>query len=239
VLQLHQVHGQSVHLRLYSEIPRGRGYGSSTVDVGACLYAVSRALGRELEPGEAARLAVAIEPTDSTLFPGLTLFDHRRGSFSRFLGGAPALDVVVIDPGGYVDTVAFNRRDLRQALQRLTETHREAFELLGHGLASGDAPAIGQAATLSARAHQSILHNPLLEDVLRLAREIDALGVCRAHSGTILGVLLDRSNTDLAACSRFLRRRLPTGVEISSYPLVDGGPRILRTDSILENRQHS
>lgn len=147
-------------LRLASQVPRGRGYGSSTADIGATLYALGQALGQNLAPEQAARLAVAVEPSDSSLFPGLALFDHRSGRFHESWGPAPPLAVLLIDPGGEVDTLAFNRIDHRKTLARLASQHREAFNLLRQGLAGGDWGAVGEAASLSARVHQAVLPNP-------------------------------------------------------------------------------
>jgi L-threonine kinase len=96
-------------LRLESTIPRGRGYGSSTADIGATLHTLAQALGKPLSAETVARLAVGVEPSDSTLFPGLALFAHRDGGFHQCLGAAPPLAVLLLDPGGKVDTVAFNR----------------------------------------------------------------------------------------------------------------------------------
>jgi L-threonine kinase len=169
-------------------------------------------------------LAVGVEPSDSTLFPGLALFDHRSGSFHKDLGPAPLLAVVVLDPGGEVDTLAFNRLDHREALRRLAPQHQQAFTLLLEGLKRGDWQALGEAATLSAQVHQAILPNPLLEPVLALAREVRALGVCRAHSGTLLGVLLDPLHADVPAVTAFVARCLTDQVAVACYPLVDGGP---------------
>src|SRR5262245_32460306 len=172
---------------LQTKLPRGRGYGSSTADIGATLYALGQAAGQGLVPSEVARLAVHVEPSDSSLFPGLALWDHRYGHVYEDLGAPPALTVVVLDPGGVVDTLAFNQLDHRELLRQLASRHRAAFALLREGLRQGNMEAIGAAATLSARAHQAILANPLLEPTLSLAREVRALGVCRAHSGTLLG----------------------------------------------------
>lgn len=211
-------------LRLRSELPRGRGYGSSTADIGAALYALGWALDRPLAAAEVVRLATAIEPSDSTLLPGLALLDHRCGRWYRLLGPAPPLAVVVLDPGQEVDTLAFNRLDQRATLKRLIPRHREAFALLETGLRSGDWPAVGEAATLSARAHQQILPAPLLEPALALARMVGALGVCRAHSGSLLGLLLDPARADAAAVTRFVARRLGSRVAVDCRAVVNGGP---------------
>ncbi len=212
-------------LRLLSDLPRGRGYGSSTADIGATLYALGQALGRSVVPEQVARLAVSVEPSDSTILPDLALFDHRRGRLHESLGPAPPLTVVVIDPGGEVDTLTFNRMNHRETLSRLAPQHREAFSLLREGLGEGNCEAVGEAATLSARAHQDILYNPLLEPVLAMAREVGAIGVCRAHSGTLLGLLLAPGQADPSAVVAFAARRLPDSVAVRPQRLLDGGPR--------------
>jgi L-threonine kinase len=214
-------------VRLQTELPCGRGYGSSTADIGATLYALGQAAGQGLVPSEVARLAVHVEPTDSSLFPGLALWDHRYGHVYEDLGAPPALIVVVLDPGGVVDTLAFNQLDHRGVLSRLAPQHREAFVLVREGLRQGNLEAIGAAATLSARAHQAMLTNPLLEPTLSLARDVSALGVCRAHSGTLLGLLLDPKDVDVLAITAFTTRRFAPAVTVCSRPLVSGGLRLL------------
>jgi len=215
------------YVRLQTELPRGRGYGSSTADIGATLYALGQAAGQELVPSEVARLAVHVEPSDSSLFPGLALWDHRYGHVYEDLGAPPALMVVVLDPGGVVDTLAFNQLDHREVLRQLAPQHRLAFTLLREGLQQGNLEALGVAATLSARAHQAILANPLLEPTLSLARDVRALGVCRAHSGTLLGLLLDPKDADVPAITTRAARRFAPAVTVFSRPLVSGGLRLL------------
>lgn len=218
-------------VHLHTELPRGRGYGSSTADIGATLYALGHAAGQRLTPQEVARLAVQVEPSDSTLFPGLALWDHRFGHVYEDLGAPPPLTVVVLDPGGEVDTLAFNQLDHRQVLRRLAPQHREAFSLLREGLRYGNLEAIGTAATLSATAHQTILVNPLLKPTLALAHDVRALGVCRAHSGTLLGLLLDSRHADAARITALAAQRFAPAVTVFSLPLVSGGPRFLTGDT--------
>jgi L-threonine kinase len=93
----------------------------------------------------------------------------------------------------------------------------------------------GRGGYLSACAHQAILPNPLLEQVLALAREVGALGVCRAHSGTLLGLLLDPVHADVPAVAAFVARRLPDGMNVAHYPLVDGGPRYMMSDGLFDH----
>src|SRR5262249_44659081 len=142
----------------------------------------------------------------------------------------PALTVLVLDPGGVVDTLAFNQLDHREVLRRLAPQHYEAFALLREGLRHGNLEAIGAAATLSARAHQTILVNALLDPTLSLAREVRELGVCRAHSGTLLGLLLAPKDTDVPASTVLAARRFAPAVTVFSRPLVSGGLRLLTSN---------
>ena len=213
---------EHVTVHLEGDAPVGRGYGSSTADVGAALYALAKAGDWIPDPLELARLAVRIEPTDSTLFTGLALFGHRDGSLFESLGPAPSLSIVVLDPGGCVDTVAFNRTNHRAELRKLAAQHHEAFDLLREGVRSSHLGAIGQAATLSATAHQSILCNPLLEPCLKWAQDVHALGICRAHSGTLLGILLDPGQ-DGDQVLGYLASRAPGQVAVSLCSLTGGG----------------
>lgn len=223
-LEYQGCNGLGGRMAIHSPLPRSKGMASSTADVAGAIYAAARALGREMAPREAAGLALAIEPSDGSLFPNIVLFDHRSGRLWEDLGPCPPLEVVVLDFGGEVDTLAFNRQD-RSALLRQTEPLvAEALALVREGLARGDPALIGRGATISALANQRILPKPQLPAVLAAAEEVEALGVNVAHSGTVLGVLLDpRQHQALEVCT-WLERRL-TGLNFCfCCRLTGGGP---------------
>ena len=178
-----------------------------------------------MEPWEVARIALSVEPSDSLMFPGLALFDHRSGRVYEDLGPAPPLEVVVLDFGGTVDTLAYNRRYRADLLRKMVAEHQEALAAVKEGLRRGNLADIGYGATLSARAHQRILHKPQLETVIGLAREVGALGVNVAHSGTVIGVLLDPGQADSPAMAAYLVAHLPGLESISLNRMVGGGPR--------------
>ena len=213
-------------LTLSSKLPPARGYASSTADIGATLFALAALCGYDLSPYEAVRLATRIEPSDGTFFEGLCLLDYQHAELVQPLGAAPALPLILIDPGGQVDTLAFNRQNHAEALSKLAPQHRFMFELFIKALQMSDWMALGAAATLSARLHQPILFNPLLEKVLALSADVHALGVCRAHSGTLLGVLLDPLRQDAAETAAYLSRRLPGNIQIHIEQLSGGGPYV-------------
>lgn len=216
--------GLGGRMAIHSTLPRSKGMASSTADVAGAIYAAARALGSKIAPLEAARLALQIEPSDGSLFPNIVLFDHRSGQLCEDLGPCPPLEVVVLDFGGEVDTVAFNSRNWSALLGETEPRVAEALALVRAGLARGDPALIGQGATLSALANQRILPKPQLEAVLLAAEEVDALGVNVAHSGTVLGVLLDPCWHQAQEVRAWLERRLP-GLNFSlCCRLTGGGP---------------
>jgi L-threonine kinase len=210
-------------VRLRSDVPPGKGLGSSTADIGAALFAAAAAYGLELSSDEAARLALAVEPTDGSLFPGIVAFDHRDGRWLEPLGEPPPVAIVLLDPGGTVDTLVYNAVDRAALLARHEAATREALAMARAAIQAGDVTLLGAAATLSALTHQAILPKPLLEPALATGRAAGAAGVCVAHSGTVLGILFDARRTDSAEETRWIARRL--GCPARLVRLVSGGPR--------------
>ena len=184
-------HEVNARLSLSSPIPRGKGMASSTADISASIAATAAALGAEMPPCDIARIALQIEPTDSVMLPGIALLDHKSGNMMRTLGAPPPMRVVVLDFGGNIDTLAFNGVNRDSALHRLEAQFRQALSLIETGIRVASPAAIGEGATLSAIANQSLLYKPQLDAVLRLAEEVGAAGVNAAHSGTVLGMLFE------------------------------------------------
>ena len=106
-----------------------------------------------------------------------------------------------------------------------THTDHAMRERMKAGLRRGNLADIGYGATLSARVHQRILYKPQLETVIGLAREVEALGVNVAHSGTVIGVLLDPAHANDLATAAYLLAHLPGLESISLHRIVGGGPR--------------
>ncbi len=219
-------------VNLRSDLPRSRGYGSSTADIGATLFALGHAVGRELSPAQVAQLALRVEPTDGSLFSGWVLWDHRSGQRCEALGAPPLLSVIVLDPGGAVDTIAYNQQVQAPMLRALASRHREAFAMLQEGIKHGDAATIGAAATLSAVAHQEILPSALLDVALKLGQAIGAVGVCRAHSGTIIGLLIDPHDTEMSTACELVRQQCPNTVNVNGFSVIGGGPKPLTPERV-------
>lgn len=179
-----------VQVMVRSRLPSGRGLGTSTAEIGSAIYAVSRLIGIDLSPLTATRLALAVEPSDSSLLPELALLDHRTGGLVIPLPPPPQLDVLVVDPGGLIDTVAFNAIDRSAGWRAIELDTRRALELLIEGLHRQDIEQLGAAATISARAGERVVGGTLVGRLAALIPSTGAVGVVSARSGTIAGLLL-------------------------------------------------
>ena len=201
--------GMEGRLWLDSLLPRGKGMASSTADVSAAIVATAAALGRKLSPEQIAEIALGVEPSDGVMFPDIAVFDHRKGRIARSLGQPPAMRVLILDFGGGVDTLEFNRADRDDVLKNLAPKMAEAVSLIEDGISRGDPLRIGRGATLSAQANQQVLFNPHLESAVELSREVGAVGVNVAHSGTVIGMLFRDDAVLVERAATIARQQLP------------------------------
>lgn len=185
-------------VRVSSSLPVGKGMASSTADITAACVATAQAVGKHIAPGDIARIALSIEPTDGIMYNGLVLFDHVAGRVFRTLPTPPEMKILVVDAGGIVDTESFNARTNLPELNRHNEnTVRQALLTLEEGLAAGEPHKIGRGATMSAVANQHIIFKPELPEIIQIAGACGAFGVNTAHSGTVIGILYHKDMTDI------------------------------------------
>ncbi|MBE0478760.1 GHMP kinase [Candidatus Aerophobetes bacterium] len=181
----------SLSLRIYSKIPVGKGMASSTADIAGSCQAVANLFGKKIIPSEIARIAAEIEPTDGIMYKGVVCFDHIRGILIEELGYPPPMKILIIDRGGKVDTLSFNRRKDLHILHKVNEQLiKEAYTLVKEGIKRENPELVGVGATLSSLCNQIILYKPELYKIVCLSRKMGALGVNVAHSGTVMGILL-------------------------------------------------
>ncbi len=179
-----------LHISIHSEIPVGRGCGSSTADCVAVIRAVADMLGKPMtndlshEIATLTRLAEAA--CDSTMFDCEPLaFLPRRGEvLRRFHFDWPAMHVTVVDLGGpAVDTINCPMPDY-------SEDELNEFAWLLDELSRGHAAeCIGRVATRSAAIHQRHRAHPAFDQLHKTAMKSGAFGVALAHSGTVAAVL--------------------------------------------------
>lgn len=224
LLARHASYPYGGYLKITSSLPRAKGMASSTADVAGALFAGALALGLEIAPGEIAEIALSIEPTDGSLFEDVVLFDHREGKLFRNLGPAPLLDILVLDTGGEVDTIAFNMVDRKEKLLSLEPQIAEALRLVEFGIQNNNPDLVAKGATLSAMLNQDILYKPEMVSILDLTLELGGLGICAGHSGTVIGALFPRGEQE----HKYLLEPFAAvpGVEVLTFcSMVGGGAR--------------
>lgn len=217
-------------LCLDSQIPWGKGMASSTADIGAAIAATASALGISLSPRDLAALAISIEPTDGTLFPGITLVDHVKGYWRLPLGKGPAAEILVADLGGEVDTLEFNARPELPERNRANEAQtRKAFYLVRRGIQEKSLSLLAQGASMSAEANQVILPKPLLREIREWSLTRGCAGVIAAHSGTVLGLIYP-SGRELKQEEDSLHKAFPGVGESWRVQLIEGGVKVVKPD---------
>ncbi|MBJ3814668.1 GHMP kinase [Shimwellia pseudoproteus] len=184
-------------IRWHSTLPVARGMASSTADIAATALATTRLLDYPASEQQIARWCVALEPTDSTLFRDLTLFDHRHGQSAIPCPPSPRLDVLVLESEQQLITADYHRQDRQQALLRGADDLARAWRLLYQGCLKNDPRLVGAAATTSAIASQLILPKPGFAALRQLVEALDLYGLAVAHSGSVVGLLLDRAHHDV------------------------------------------
>jgi uncharacterized protein involved in propanediol utilization len=181
-------------IRIEGNVPLRWGCGSSTTDVLATIRAVADAFGVVLEPEWIARISVAAETASDSLMYGperAVLFAQRRGTRLLDLGG-PLPTVRVL---GFNTEMDRGVETLSLPPMPYTAWEVEAFQpmlgLLCRAVEKQDPRLLGRVATASTVITQR--HRPKrgMPELLRLARDVGAVGTQVAHSGTVAGFLFD------------------------------------------------
>ncbi|NCO23682.1 MAG: hypothetical protein GW897_01010 [bacterium] len=220
----------NLKIEIFSEIPSEKGMGSSSADIIGIILGVSILLNQKISADEVAKLALTIEPTDGIMYEDIVCFDHLKKGLLEKIGQPPLINVLVIDPGGCVDTLEFNRReDLIKLRLENQKDITQALELVKKGIVENNIKLIGEGATLSALCNQKILFKKELEKIISTSYKMGAVGVNAAHSGVVLGVLLPPNYYEIENLKNEIIRIYKCNKELNFYEtkLIGGGGRIV------------
>ncbi|MGX7877143.1 GHMP family kinase ATP-binding protein [Mesorhizobium sp. ORM6] len=206
-------------LILQSELPEGKGLASSSADLVATARSIACCLRRRVRTSLIERLMAEIEPSDGVMYPGVVAYQQRACSLLSFLGQMPPLAIVGIDEGGIVETVDYDQRRGEISASHRVE-YRQLLDSARVAIRAGDTATIGRIATASALLHQERAPKEHLNSILKVSEESDALGIIVAHSGTMIGILLDRMAAD------FPRKLRSVLAHVSPF---DNSPKIYLT----------
>ncbi|MBM7557110.1 GHMP family kinase ATP-binding protein [Halanaerobacter jeridensis] len=215
---------------LQSELLVGKGMASSTADIVASIIATMTILGVEVDIKIVQEIAVSIEATDGCFLSGLTAFNHLQGQQLAKLGSVKTpLPLLIFDCGGTINTTQFNAQaDLARLKLAKEKQAKQAYQLIVRGIKEGNNRLIGQGATLSSQANQSILYKPQLTKILQVVEaEKKVLGINIAHSGTLIGVLLN-SKDKLGEIKENISSQITDIDYVTNTKLINGGYEIRR-----------
>ncbi|MBC1736696.1 propanediol utilization protein [Listeria seeligeri] len=199
-----------VSLQVKSTIPVAKGMASSTADIAATIGVTASWLQQKITETEIAKLCLRLEPTDSTIFQTLTLFDHLKGTTIRSTEWLPKLGVVVLEPLTILETALFRQESHQNQLLQNEANLARGFALFEQAIRQQKVDLLGVAATISAESNQAILPKPFFKEMLEVVEKLDLPGLNVSHSGTVVGLLYEQQKTDPLEILFELERRYVT-----------------------------
>ncbi len=176
---------------------RIKGMASSTADIGATIAATLGLIKKELPSEEIARLASAIEPTDSIYIEKNSIFNPLNGEVIKYLGNITNSRVVILEPNKTLNTMRIRKTpNYKKIKMQNKDIIKISFNLLEDGIKNNNLYDIGKACTFSSLANENIHKKEGLEKIIEISKSYGAYGVNIAHSGTVVGILIDKSMND-------------------------------------------
>ncbi|UXD23080.1 Threonine kinase in B12 biosynthesis [Yersinia enterocolitica] len=187
---------ESICIEFESTIPVAKGLASSTADIAATAIATARLLGQSLSDMALARLCVALEPTDSTIFKALTLFDHQTAQTQLPFSWLPDIDIVLLESSQTLVTAEFHQRNRHSLLLKQAPNLAKAMQQFRLANERRCCHRLGEATTLSAIASESALPKPQFRQLLDIVEHSGIYGLNVAHSGSVIGLLFNPHQHD-------------------------------------------
>jgi uncharacterized protein involved in propanediol utilization len=166
--------------------PRGKGLGSSSIDIASVLLAIKELHGLEISTEELFKVMCRVERSDYLFDPDLIVVANPRDGSCAIVAPAPKCLVLAwdTDPGTVVETESVPHLDL--ARRSFSEEYRELSTMIESGVTEN----LLSAATRSAELNNRILPKTGFSAARKLVHESQNVGLIAAHTGTILGVAL-------------------------------------------------
>jgi len=223
---------RGAEIQIETTIPRGKGMSSSSADLASVAHASAEALGCPLPALRISQVCAQIEPTDALFHRGIVIYDQIRGELIEMLGDPPPIRFCVVDTGGTLETHAFDREKHRAVARKHKREIIRAISLVRTGIARREPRLVAKGATISALYHQEVLFKETLESLLHETREVGALGVNIAHSGTVVGVMYDPRTTSDEAIQQCVERIVPSDSILGCFDLISGRTQITRSSRV-------
>lgn len=176
------------HLLIESELAEGKGLASSSADLVATARALESMMGCVIPTELILAILRTIEPSDGVMYPEFVTFFHRKVELGRRLGFPSRLKVLAIDEGGQIDTIEYNRRHHPFTEEECAE-YAELLQTIEIAIHCNNLGLLGRVTTRSAILNQKRNPKRHLDQMLKLCKATNALGVVVTHSGPCIGLL--------------------------------------------------
>lgn len=210
-------------IEIHSNIPRGKGMASSTAEISAALSAALQRHGI-LNRSILHKMVLDTDgSTDATYLPGVTMINQLTGEIHQSFNQGPRLHFMIIDEGGTHHTEGSDRSKALFNAQKFQTEFHQAIGLVKMGMAKNKAQMIAKAATISTKIHQHIEPHRYYDHLVGLIDGTQILGINRAHTGTILGLIFDPYKITANEVKRKALKKIPMSSILGHYPMITGG----------------
>ncbi len=104
---------------------------------------------------------------------------------------------MILEPNRTLNTMRIRKApNYKKIKAQNKEIIKISFSFLEEGIKSNDMHKIGKASIFSSLANESIHKKEGLEKIIEISKNYGAYGVNVAHSGTVVGILIDKSMDD-------------------------------------------
>lgn len=180
---------EQVSFEIVSDIPVGKGMGSSTADIIASLWAFAYFLNIPLNSRQVALYCTQIEPTDSIVHGDLSLAEADTGSLIYKTDNFFHYDILCLIPCDTLDTQQYRSLLYDKKIDKVAYEHLYKDFLLA--LEKKDLDAVAYFSIKSAYLNETILQKPYLKELVSLTKIDGVKGLNVAHSGTIISIWFD------------------------------------------------
>lgn len=208
-------------IEIKSNIPKGKGFASSTADLCGTYHSLIKLFNREFHEEELIRECIKIEPTDSIIFDEMTIFDYKNGIFKECVGDYLEFYLLAFEGQNTVNTVEFNKK-VSVPLSSIDDI----IDDLKDGIGQKDIKKIAQVSTESIIRNQNRLKYDILSEIIRQKDITGGLGILGAHSGDLMAIIFDDSEKAERAlnktkASKAYKRYILKSVKLNEIPNKD------------------
>jgi uncharacterized protein involved in propanediol utilization len=197
--------------------PRGKGLGSSSIDIASALLGVGERRALNASKTDLYKIMCEVERSDYLFDPRSIVAANPLDGTHRVVTRSPECSILAWDsePRKSVETEAVRYLDsCRKPFER---EYRNIFAMIE----TGEISLILQAATRSAELNNRLLPKAGFEAARKLVKELREIGLVAGHTGTLLGFVLPRpiDESVYRRISKFFTcslRREPTRFETTS-----------------------